>query len=222
MNLETTDLPTAFPVAGSADPPPDAGEEKRKKKGKKGKKRIGSERGIETMFRTSYQMHVEMSGLADSKANILISINGLIISVILAAISPKIDANPWLLLPTAVVLVSCLISMSFSILAARPRLAAGQGSAAAPRAEPDNLIFFGSFVGLDAAEYERRLLDLIRTRDELYRHMIRDIYGLGKVLERKFALLGRAYTIFLAGLILGVLLYLVVFVGVVFRGTPPL
>ena len=69
---------------------------KRKKKAKKGKAAggLGSSRGVETMFRTSYRTHVDLSHLADNKANIMISINGIIISILLASISPKIDANP--------------------------------------------------------------------------------------------------------------------------------
>lgn len=212
MNGETSEALVTVPEAAEDA----AGRAKKEKKGKK----VGSDRGIETMFRTSYQMHVDMSGLADSKANILISINGLIISVILAAVSPRIGAEPWLLLPTSVVLLSCLLSMTFSILAARPRLARGRRSPGPGAGGPDNLIFFGSFVSLPPAEYERAVLELLRSRDDLYRHMIRDIYGLGKVLERKFVLLGRAYTIFLAGLICGVLLFLLVYAGVAFLGPP--
>ena len=87
---------------------------KKKKKNKKAEQKkgeLGSSRGIETMFRTSYRTNMDLSSLADTKANIMISINGIIISIILASISPKIDTNPWLLIPTAVLLLSCLISI---------------------------------------------------------------------------------------------------------------
>ena len=223
MDTETSDVLFTPPLAPAPSGPVRGEgrgkEEPPKKKKDKGKK-VGSDRGIETMFRTSYQMHVDMSGLADSKANILISINGLIISVLLAAIAPKIASNPWLLLPTAVVLVSCLMSLSFAILAARPRVAPEPGSRSADPREAGNLMFFGSFVSLGVAEYERGVMDLLGSRDELYRTMIRDIYGLGKVLERKFALLRKAYSIFLAGLVCGVLLYLAVYLGVVLFAPP--
>jgi len=157
-----------------------------------------------------------MSGLADSKANILISINGIIISVLLATISPRISASPWLLLPTTVVLVSSLVSISFAIVAARPRV-----SGPAPT-DPSqaNLMFFGGFVSLSPEEYERGVLDLLQSRDRLYRTMIRDIYGLGKVLERKFGLLRKAYSIFLVGLITGVVLFLGVYAWMVLCPPP--
>ena len=41
--------------------------------------------------------------------------------------------------------------------------------------------------------------------------MSRDIYGLGGVLERKYRLLRASYTVFMFGLIAGVVLFLTVF-----------
>jgi hypothetical protein len=188
----------------------------KKKKGKKDKPaRIGSDRGIETMFRTSYNTHVEMSSLADNKANIMISINGIIMSIILASISPKIDSNPWLLLPTAVLLLSCLTSMVYSILAARPRINSIPLTLEKVRSEGANILFFGNFVSLSEEEFRQGMRELLQEPQRLYENMIRDIYGLGKVLSRKFAMLRVAYTVFMFGLIASVLLYLMVYVAVV-------
>ena len=39
-------------------------------------------RGVETMYRTAYRTHVNLSSIADNKANIMLSINAIIISVI--------------------------------------------------------------------------------------------------------------------------------------------
>jgi hypothetical protein len=95
------------------------GKKKNKKKDKKGG---GSNRGVETMFRTSYRTHLDLSSLADNKANIMISINGIIISILLASIYPRITENRWLLLPTAVLLLGCLLSLVYAVLSARPRV----------------------------------------------------------------------------------------------------
>ena len=180
----------------------------KKEKDKPKKLKLAADKSVDTLFRTSYRMHVEMTGLADSKANIMISINGLMISIILAAISPKIAANPWLLLPTAVVLLGSLSSLAYAVLAARPRVRTGTPADAGKRA---NLLFFGSFVSLSPSEYEAGVEELMRDPLDLYKSMARDLYGLGKVLERKFDLLRRSYTVFLAGLAVGVILYLVVY-----------
>ena len=83
---------------------------------------LGTKRGIETLFRSSYRVNMDLSSLADAKANIMISINGLIVSILIASIAPKVDANPWLYIPTSLFLVGCLASLVFAVLAARPRV----------------------------------------------------------------------------------------------------
>ena len=87
------------------------------------KKKLGSrKRGVSDMFRTSYRTHIDLSGIADNKSNIMISINGIIISIVIASISPKIDSNPWLLIPTSILLITSLSSMVYAVLSARPRV----------------------------------------------------------------------------------------------------
>lgn len=188
-----------------------AGHPEEQKKERKKDKEFG--RGVETMFRTSYRMHVDLAALADSKANILISINGLIISVILAALAPRIRTDLWLFVPTTVVLCTCLAAISFAVLAARPRVTR-PGPPAAERGIGENLMFFGGFLSLTADEYERAVQETIRQPERLYAGMARDIHALGHVLDRKFRLLRLAYTVFMVGLAGGVLLYLVVFLAV--------
>lgn len=195
--------------------------EKRKKKGrKKGKKKgAGSDRGIETMFRTSYRTHVDLSGLADNKANIMISINGIMISILLASISPKIDSNPWLMLPTAVLLVGTLSSLIYAILAARPRVTSHVVSLDDVRSDSSNILFFGNFISLSEDDYVVGMRELMDDNERLYGNMIRDIYALGQVLALKFRLLRTSYNIFMGGLVAGVALFLVVIVQVSFSGS---
>jgi hypothetical protein len=212
------------PGSPTPDPPPSqdvtvAAEVEASKEKKKKDKDLG--RGVETMFRTSYRMHVDLASLADSKANILISINGLIISVILAALAPRIRTELWLFAPTALVLCTCLVAISCAILAARPRVnrPSRQGDSARIG---ENLMFFGGFLALTPDEYEAAVQDAIREPDRLYRGMSRDIYALGQVLDRKFRLLRLAYTVFMVGLAAGVLLYLIVFLVIGLSDPAPL
>ena len=64
------------------------------------KQALGTSRGIETMFRSAYRVQMDLTSLADNKANMMISINGIIISIIIAAVAPKLYANPWLFVPS--------------------------------------------------------------------------------------------------------------------------
>lgn len=91
-----------------------------KKKLKKGSEK--PERGIETMFRLTSKNHLTLSDMADNKANIMISVNSIIISILLGSLMQKLDNNPHLVIPTIVLLCVNLGSMIFSILSIRPNV----------------------------------------------------------------------------------------------------
>jgi len=196
----------------------EADRKKKKKKKEKGKpevSKLGTSRGIETMFRTSYRVNMDLSALADTKSNIMISINGLIISIILGTIASKIDANPWLLIPTPVLLIGCLVSMTYAVLAARPRVSSRIITLDDVRANSANILFFGNFVHLSQDDYVQGMTELLQNTDRLYHNMIRDIYGLGSVLQKKFRLLRISYTVFMIALVIGVLAFIITFAWVV-------
>ena len=73
-------------------------EEKKRLKAekKKNEPKYNAEKGIETMFRISLKNHITLSRIADDKANTLISVNAIILSIVLSALFPKLDSNPWL------------------------------------------------------------------------------------------------------------------------------
>ena len=177
-------------------------------------KKPGTNRGIETMFRSAYRVQMDLTGLADNKANMMISINGIIISIIIAAVAPKLDTNPWLLLPTTLFLLGTLISMVYAILAARPRVSSDPITLEDLEHSKGNILFFGDFANLNEEDFTEGMFELIEDRTVLYETMIRNIYGLGSVLRKKFALLQIAYSAFMLALILGVFSYIGVFIWI--------
>jgi hypothetical protein len=186
---------------------------KGKKAGKQGKKKAGgpgTTRGIETMFRTSYRTHLDLSSLADTKANIMISINGIIISIAVAGMAPGIEDNYWLFWPVSTLMLTCLTSLIFAVLAARPRISSRLVSLEDVRSNRANILFFGNFVNMPEEDYLIGMRELMANTDRLYTNMSRDIYSLGGVLAKKYALVRKAYTIFMVGLAASVLLFVVV------------
>ena len=175
------------------------------------KKGPGSSRGIETMFRAAYRVQMELTSLADNKANMMISINGIIISIIIAAVAPKLDSNPWLILPSAVFLAGTLVSIIFAILAARPRVNRNPITLENLQHSQGNILFFGNFANLDKEQFTEGMLELMQDKLLLYETMIHNIHDLGLVLNRKFGLLQVAYTSFMIALILGVFSFMAVF-----------
>ena len=74
------------------------------------------EKGIETMFRTALKNHMELSAIADNKANIMLSINAIIISISLSTLIPNFDENPKLIIPTMILLLVCIVTIVFILL----------------------------------------------------------------------------------------------------------
>jgi hypothetical protein len=174
----------------------------------------GTARGVETLFRSAYRVQMDLTSLADNKANMMISINGIIISIIIAAVAPKLDSNPWLLIPATIFLCGTLISIVYAILAARPRVSSTPISLEDLQHSEGNILFFGDFANLSKDDFTRGMMGLLEDKTVVYETMIHNLYGLGSVLRKKFALLTGAYTAFMVALILGVTSFIGVFIWI--------
>ena len=190
---------------------------RKKEQSKKLKKALGTARGIETMFRSAYRVQMDLTSLADNKANMMISINGIIISIIIASVAPKLDANPWLGIPTTVFLLGTMVSIIFAIVAARPRVSSTPITLDDLRHSEGNILFFGNFANMQESEFLEGMTELVGDKTIVYESMIRNIYGLGAVLNKKFALLRVAYTSFMVALVLGVTSFIGVFIWIMIK-----
>ncbi len=173
---------------------------------------LGSlKRGVSDMFRTSYRNHIELSAIADNKSNIMISINGIIISIMIASVSNQINSSSWLILPTAILILTCMVSLIYSVLAARPRVSNEKVTLEDVRSNRSNILFFGNFQSMDRNDYVTGLEELMSDSGRLYNTMARDLHSLGVVLSKKFKLLRIAYNIFMIGLVVSVCSFLLVY-----------
>jgi predicted metal-dependent HD superfamily phosphohydrolase len=161
-------------------------------------------RGIQTMLRLGSSNHLDLSRMADGKANILISVNSIIISVILSVLIGRLDSDPYLLIPTILFLTSSVITVILAILATRPKLTEGKFTRESIQRKEVNLIFFGNFYKSSLEEYTWAMNELMNDKDYLYDTLVKDIYFLGVVLGRKYMLLRWAYNVFMLGLIIAV------------------
>jgi predicted metal-dependent HD superfamily phosphohydrolase len=182
---------------------------KKEKKNKENK----PDRGIDTLFRITLNNHTRLSGIADSKANILLSVNAIIISIALSSIIPKLDSpsNTHLVFPTFIMLMFSVVSIIFAILSTRPKVTSGTFSRQDIDERKVNLLFFGNFYKMPLEEYEWAINEMMKDRDYLYNSMIKDLYFLGLVLEKKYRLLRITYNIFMVGIIVSVIAFVIAF-----------
>ncbi len=161
-------------------------------------------RGVETMFRTTYRTHINLSSMADNKANIMLSINAIIISIVVSTLVPSFDDTPRLILPTVILLIVCLLAMIFATLSTKPKVTEGKFTREDIRQKRGNLLFFGNYYNMDMEVFHWGMMEMIKDSDYLYSSMTRDLYFLGKVLAKKYRYLSICYTIFMYGIITAV------------------
>lgn len=183
-------------------------------------KRSERRRGIDTLFRVTYNNHVSLSQLADQKAGILISINGLIISVIIAVLTPRFGEWSWSLLPSLVLVGGCLASLTFAVLGARPRIDRTPVTLDNVRNGEANLLFFGHFTNMPLADFQASIRTLGKDRRLLLDSLSRQLYSMGQSLLKKYRYLQLAYTAFLTGIGLAAALFAVVLLGQLLAPAP--
>ncbi|WP_411767324.1 Pycsar system effector family protein [Winogradskyella sp. A3E31] len=167
------------------------------------------ERGIQTFYRVALRNHIKLSDIADTKANILLSVNAIIVSLVLANLISKLDTNPYLLYPTAIFTFSSVVSMILSVIATRPNVTSGEFTKEDVKNKKVNLTFFGNFHKMPYEDYRWAINEMLTDKNYIYDSLTKDLYFLGKVLERKYRILRITYTIFMAGIIISVLSFAV-------------
>lgn len=175
-------------------------------------------RGIDTLYRTTYRNHISLSQIADGKANMMISVNSIILSVIITLASTGFSmttdtfvTNLRFIIPIFILLLGSLSSVVFAIISARPKVTNRKVTRDDIENRKASITFFGNFINTPLEEFIDTMDYLKDNQSLLYDSMAIDLYYLGKVLNRKYYLLNISYTLFMAGLVLSVLVFFGVF-----------
>ena len=142
---------------------------------------------VDNLLRTIQQHHVQLSVMADMKANILITVSSIVATIALSRASePRL--RPALL----TLAVASLIALILAMIAVLPTFAKRHGER--------NLLFFGHFAEMTESEYMEAMEHIFASDDILYETAVRDIHSLGTYLHRKkFRFLRLAYIALIAG-----------------------
>ena len=190
----------------------------RKKKEKLAKlkaklKEESPEKAIQSMYRVTLRNHIKLSDIADTKANILLSVNAIIISLALSNLIPKLDnpSNSYLIFPTVIFVIFSVVSMILSVLATRPNVTRGKFTREDVEQKRVNLLFFGNFHKMEYQEFDWAINQMLGDKEYIYSSMTKDLYFLGIVLDRKYKILRLTYTVFIAGIIISVIAFAIAF-----------
>ncbi len=185
--------------------------QKKQKKGAKKKETSGiAAREAGVLFRIIFRNHMDLSAIADTKANIMISVNSILLSVLVTVLFRNLDDYPDLWLPSAILASVCLLAIVFAVLATLPRVTHGSfrtGDEAQRRAK---LLFFGNFYDMPLPDFLSGMKQIINDDGLVYDSLSRDLHFLGKVLHRKYMMLRKSYLIFVVGWVVSIIAFIIV------------
>ena len=173
------------------------------------------DRGIQTLFRVTMRNHLKLSDIADTKANILLSVNAIIISLAISNLIPDltapVDAGTTVMIPTFILMIFSVASIIGAIMSTRPNVTSGEFTKEQVKNGDVNVLFFGNFHRMPYDQFEWAMHEILNNRTDVYESLMKDLYMLGVVLNRKYYLLRITYTVFMIGIILSVLSFIVTY-----------
>ena len=194
---------------------------------------LGTAKGVETMFRNAFRTEMELLALAATKANIMISLNGFIVSALMISGAFIFSDAPEFLFPAAIFMFTAAASIVFALLSASPERAgkirgawlwlqdlikgkAGFGDFRARVMAPEarfvdktpNILIYEDRVKIPKDEYWEMMQSVMADRKRVYHMMSDELYWLGKLANKQFKYLDFSYTVFRWGLLASVLAFI--------------
>jgi hypothetical protein len=159
--------------------------------------RIPERNSADNLLRTTQQHHVALSGMADTKANIIITVSSIVLTLSLGRMN-----EPGLRLSVLTLSAFTLVALLLAILAVLPKYRPLKWTGGSMPAE-FNLLFFGHFAALPRERYLVELSRALQPDGSPYAAWANDIYSLGSYLaHHKYRYLRYSYLFFLAGFVL--------------------
>ncbi len=185
------------------------------KEKKRGKKKaaddldfsLNSSKSAQMMFKTTLRNQIDLTNIADNKANIMLTINSAIITVGIPLLFKQIEQTPYLIYSVIALTLTCILSIVFATLATRPAKMGGSTDLNKIDKGNTNLFFFGNFFKMPQNDYREGLKKVVESDELLDKTIVNDMYFLGLSLGRKYSRLHTTYSIFMIGMVITVVVY---------------
>jgi Pycsar effector protein len=150
----------------------------------------------DNMLRTAQQHHVALSTMADTKANIIITVSSIVLTISMG----RVD-QPDVRISVLTLTVFTLLALLLAILAVLPKYRPFRLTTV--ELPPNfNLLFFGHFAELTRERYMEEVARTLKPDGSIYAAMANDVYSLGTYLaHHKYRYLRLSYICFLTGFI---------------------
>lgn len=168
----------------------------------------------ETLFRVTIQNQLRSISIADQKANIIIGINTILISIFIAIIGLVSNvaqlnfiSNLNLSLPLTIMVLTSFLSGILAFFVVRPASNLWNKKNASQ-------LSFRDYKNNTLDDFIKDIFQILESSDKIYKSLTIDLYLYGQTVQRKFRMLRHAYLVFLIGLSLAVFSFLILqFVG---------
>ncbi len=197
---------------------------------------IGTAKGVETMFRNAVRSEMELLALAATKANIMISLNGFIVSALMISGAFIFSSSPEFLIPASTFMITAAASIVFALLSASPdRIGKMQAARAWVKdffrgraklrdlrtrlsstqtrffgGSQPNILIYEDRVKVQKERYWEMMQEIMGDRKQVYHKMSDHLYWLGLLADKQFKYINLSYAVFRWGLLAS----LAAFIGV--------
>ena len=151
------------------------------------------------MLRNAHMKQVQLTVLADQKANMLMGIILVALSVIVSNMAMNELDNEVAKLAFAIFCVIETIAVLMSLLVIVPRLGPNVQNSFSTKTH--NPLYFMHFLSLDKNAFNKIMLENMEKPELVYKLILNDFYDMGFALKNKYMMLQRAYVTAAAGLL---------------------
>ena len=181
----------------------DAGSKKNKKLSK----------DVLNIIRTTMRNNIELTNIADNKANVLLSISSLMLTFLIPFLIPYMDMvkHYYLWVPLLILVITCLITIYIATLVLKPGKFF-QNLGDLEKGRRISPFFFGNFYKMTPDEYRDYIDAEIVEGRAVRTHLTADFYYVGSRLGKKMELMRMAFNIFMFGFFTAIVLSVALFV----------
>ncbi len=169
-----------------------------------------SEPATETIFKILSHTLMMNSSMADHKAQTMIWSNAIIVAGIVGLALRNHENFPQsIAIPAFLLLGVSVLTIFFAVLAVRPKISVGITSSQQIKEKTSDPLFFGNFYKMSYDEFDCGIKEMMNDKDCLYSSITHGSYLNAKAISKKYRYLNLSYSIFMYGLCLTVLTFLV-------------
>lgn len=173
------------------------------------KKKISKE--VINVIRTTQRNNIELTSIADNKANMLLSLNGIMISIAVPLILSNFEtfSTNFMYIPFIIFALTCFATMYISAMVLRPSNFE-QFRESLQNKETASPFFFGNYFRMKPAEFFADIEQKLEDKNNLSDYITQDLFFVGKRLGYKLQWIRTAFTLFIGGIFLTLLSSIIV------------